>query len=375
MRLEASSRALRWLTDSGAPEVPAVRQQLLAHLLSSPGAIVMGAINGLIVSGASLVRDGSSIFLYLIAMELTILALRMAVIFRLRSDRQAGHTSRIDAAIALSCVWCAVQGSAAFFAMRTGDGVLMVLSATFVMALTGPLCARNYAAPRLALLLVCMCDFPFIAGALSTGNPWFLILAAMTPPFLYGALQIVTNYRSAMVRALEAEHLNLVKSRRDALTRLLNRGGLDAELEKAEPVRGLALVAMDLDGFKEINDTYGHAVGDEVLQLVAARMGNVVREPQILARLGGDEFMAVLPDCTPAQVKNVANRLLTAVRDDAYRIDGLPPLRVGISIGYACLPQDAKSVAQLRIFADRALYAAKGAGKGQSARYSEMIAA
>ena len=374
-RLWIGNRALRWLTGVRAPETPMVHEQLLAQLLSSPGAIAMGALSGLVVSGTSLARDGSAIFLTLIVIEILLLALRMSVILRLRARQAAELPIRIDAALTLSCLWCATQGAAAFFAMRTGDPVLMVLSATLIMALIGPLCARNYAAPRLALLLVCLCDFPFVAGALSTGNPWYLAILLMTPPFLLGAMQIITTYRSTMVRALEAEQLNLLKARRDPLTRLLNRGGLDSELARFAPERGLALIAMDLDGFKAINDTFGHAAGDEILQMVAARMSDIVTAPRILARLGGDEFMAVLPDASPMQVMAIADRLLHAVGDDAYRIAGLPPLRVGISVGYACAPHDAKTVEQLRIHADKALYAVKGAGKGRSARFGVDLAA
>ena len=374
-RLEIESRAMRWLTDVGVPETPAVKSQLLAQLLSSPGAIVMGAITGLIVSVASLARDGSTVFFVLIVVELILLALRTTVILHIRASHAAGRPARMDAAIALSCIWCSTQGIAAFFAMGTGDQVLMVLSATLIMALIGPLCARNYAAPRLAFLLVCLCDFPFVAGALSTGNPWYLCILIMTPPFLFGAMQIVANYRSTMVRALEAENQNLMKSRRDPLTRLLNRSGLDAELAGFEAEQGLAIIAMDLDGFKEINDTHGHAAGDAILQMVAARMSNIVNEPRILARLGGDEFIAVLPDATPSEVKNVANHLLCTVRDEVYRVEGLPAVKIGVSVGYACAPQDAKTVEQLRMFADQALYAAKGAGKGRSARFGVDIAA
>ncbi len=272
IRLRLHSPALQWLTDPGRSVADQIRPHLLAQLLSSPGAIVMGAISGLIVSGASIARDGSQVFTILAALECLIFLARLLCI---RDQSRSGARQREvrgDWSIWLSCAWCALQGLTAFFAMQTGDEVLMVLSATMVMALTGPLCARNYAAPRLALLLVCLCDFPFVAGALATGNPWYLILALMTPFFLFGAMQIVNNYSAAMVRALTAERTNLEQSRRDPLTGLFNRSGLDWRLDDLDSTRMLAIVAMDLDGFKEINDKFGHAAGDHVLEQVARRM-------------------------------------------------------------------------------------------------------
>ncbi|MFB0611116.1 GGDEF domain-containing protein [Aurantiacibacter poecillastricola] len=375
IRLTLRSRALQWLTDPGRSVPEAIRQQLLLQLLASPGAIAMGAIVGLVVSVASIARDGSAIFVILLLLEGLIACARFATLAHLRAQAKAGISADIGIAIVLSCLWCALQGMTAFFAMRTQDPVLMVLTATMVMALIGPLCARNYAAPRLALLLVCLCDFPFAIGALATGNPWFLIIAAMTPLFLFGALQIVTNYKSAMVRALSAEHENLRRSRRDPLTDLLNRGGLDAQMEKLASTQPLAVIAMDLDGFKEINDRYGHAAGDAVLKEVARRMSAVVPAPDILARLGGDEFMAVLPGSPPDMVEQRAKALLHAIRDNSYAISGASPVHIGMSLGYACLPEDTTSVDRLREYADAALYHAKGAGKGKTARYEGKLAA
>lgn len=369
------SAALRWLTNPGLSTPDHIRSQLLAQLLSSPLAIVMGALTGLIVGIASLARHGSTVFIVLVTLEVLLLAVRLGSLRSLAKATKAARVVQVDQPIVLSILWCGLQGATAFFAMRTGDTVLMVLTATMVMALIGPLCARNYAAPRLALLLVALCDFPFVVGAVSLGNPWFYILVGITPMFLLGAIQIVTNYKSAMVRALAAEHENLELSRHDPLTGLQNRGGLNAQLDRLDPMHPVAIIAMDLDGFKEINDNYGHAAGDYVLEQVADRMRKQVPEPYALARLGGDEFMAVLLDRTPQEVKAQAEGILSAIGDKSFQLRNGHWVKIGISVGYACLPEDTKSVAKLRVHADEALYAAKHAGKGLSARYSQGLAA
>lgn len=371
---EIRSGAIRWLTFPGRDVPDGVKPALLAELLSSRVAIVMGAITGLMVSGLSIVHDGSTVFFVLAAIEVAVFFARIAVLRDLRRADE-GETVVIDRAIALSCIWCALQGCVAFFAMKSGDTVLMVVSATLIMALIGPLCARNYAAPRLAFLLVALCDLPFVAGALASGNPWYLILLLMTPLFMIGSMQIVTNYKSAMVRALAAEMANLELSRRDPLTGLLNRGGLNAEMADVDTEGYLAIIAMDLDGFKQINDSHGHAAGDTVLEEVSTRMRNLARPGDLLARLGGDEFMVVLRGVAPEYVKVIADQYLRGIRDNGYRLDSDEIVRVGVSIGYACLPDDTRDVDKLREYADRALYAVKEDGKGTCAPYSERMAA
>ncbi|KPF63304.1 hypothetical protein IP79_10215 [Porphyrobacter sp. AAP60] len=365
---------MRWLTSPGLSTPHNIRGQLLAQLLSSQLAIVMGSISGLIVGVASAARHGSAVFIILVVLEIILLSVRLLSLRSIAKASNAVRITRVDQPIWLSILWCGLQGATAFFAMRTGDTILMVLTATMVMALIGPLCARNYAAPRLALLLVALCDFPFVAGAVSTGNPWFYILVGITPMFLLGAIQIVTNYNSAMVRALTAEHRNLELSRRDPLTGLLNRGGLDSQLQILAPTRPVAIIAMDLDGFKEINDTYGHAAGDDILEQAAARMRKQVSGLYALARLGGDEFMAVLVDQTPQEVKANAEEILSAIRNKSFQLHNGFSVNIGISVGYACLPEDAQSVLKLRVYADDALYAAKHAGKGLTARYCQKMA-
>ena len=374
-RLAAQGGPLSWLTDPGSKVPAAVRPQLLAQLLASPVAVVMGAVSGLIVAGACYARAESPVFAALATLEVILLGIRLRTLRKIERQRSAGIEPSIDLPVLLSIIWCSLQGLTAFFAMQTGDTVLMVIAATMIMAVIGPLCSRNYAAPRLAFVLVCLCDLPFVAGALATGEPWFAVILVMTPIFLLGAMQITLNYHGAMVRALTAEMTNLEHARHDSLTGLLNRSGLNASLETMHDAEPLAIVAMDLDGFKEINDRYGHAAGDAILEQVARRMQAVMRECDMLARLGGDEFLAVLSNLPTGKVQMVAERLLRTIRDESYTIPGGPEVHVGISIGYACLPEDTRSIPTLREYADTALYAAKDAGKGLTTRFDKRRAA
>jgi diguanylate cyclase (GGDEF)-like protein len=126
--------------------------------------------------------------------------------------------------------------------------------------------------------------------------------------------------------------------------------------------RPLAAVLFDIDLFKQFNDSYGHATGDEVLWAVAARCRQVLREVDLLARYGGEELVVLLPESTPQDAARVAERLRLAVADSPiYTRCG--PLNVTISLGVAALTPDCAGAAALIDRADAAMYRAKQAGR------------
>jgi diguanylate cyclase (GGDEF)-like protein len=158
---------------------------------------------------------------------------------------------------------------------------------------------------------------------------------------------------------------------RDMLTDLPNRTSLQADLELAlDHWRGnatpFAVVMMDLDGFKPINDTHGHDAGDEVLKVVGARLLNLNRENDLAARLGGDEFVIVLHDCpSTAVAAQVAQRCIDALSQPIHiRSTGLS-VKVGASAGVAHVSDGAPEADAILKNADTALYAAKAGGKQQ----------
>ncbi len=346
---------------------------LLAQLFNSPIAAVMGALTAMMVLLVALLRSGSPLFLVLLALEILLVGLRVlewrSRVKRVQAD--SDHVPAVDATAILSIAWCALQGFAAFVIMADGGPVMRVLSATLIMALIGPLCARNYAAPRFAFLLVLLCDIPFVAGALVSGDPWFWVLAAMTPPFLLGAMQIINSFHGAMLTALCAEEESRHLASHDSLTGILNRQGLDQQLARLSPQSGqtMALLCIDLDGFKPVNDRHGHGAGDLVLIEVARRITAAVSEEDLVARMGGDEFMVVKRRVRPHETRQLAETLIDAISNRPIQIAGNAQASVGVSIGFACLPEDATTTVELRLRADEALYAAKGAGKGVAYRY------
>jgi two-component system cell cycle response regulator len=155
----------------------------------------------------------------------------------------------------------------------------------------------------------------------------------------------------------------------DALTGLPNRRLLEDRIETTlqhanRNHHKAAVMYLDLDGFKQINDTYGHGYGDEVLKLVAQRLVASSRKEDTVARLGGDEFMVVLSEVSGlADAQGPAAKLVEAVSEPFF-INDLT-LRLSTSIGISIFPDDAETVDALISIADYALYQAKRGGKNR----------
>lgn len=148
-------------------------------------------------------------------------------------------------------------------------------------------------------------------------------------------------------------------ARRDPLTGTLNRREFDrlaAELEGQSDIQ-LALIVIDVDLFKSVNDRRGHAEGDRILRAVARALGTGLREDDLLCRWGGDEFVILLPDADAAVAELVAERLVTLARER---------LPVTLSLGAAASPIDGEDVATLFQQADERLYRAKAAGRNRA---------
>ena len=160
---------------------------------------------------------------------------------------------------------------------------------------------------------------------------------------------------------------------RDQLTDLPNRTSLQADLELVldhwrEHATPFAVVMMDLDGFKPINDTHGHDAGDEVLKVVGARLLKLNRENDLAARLGGDEFVIVLHDCSSAEfAAQVAQRFIDAVSLPIRIKTSGTTVKVGASAGVAHISDGLPEVEVILKNADTALYAAKTGGKNRVA--------
>jgi diguanylate cyclase (GGDEF)-like protein/PAS domain S-box-containing protein len=160
----------------------------------------------------------------------------------------------------------------------------------------------------------------------------------------------------------------------DPLTGLLNRRGfedaLDAHLAHTHRYGASgALLVIDLDGFKYINDTLGHTAGDELIVTCATALRRRLRESDVLARLGGDEFAVLLPAASPEQAQVVAGALVRAVREQAAGFGGQHAANVTASIGVAIFDGAGRTADAMLVNADLAMYDAKESGKDRAAFY------
>jgi diguanylate cyclase (GGDEF)-like protein len=211
-------------------------------------------------------------------------------------------------------------------------------------------------------------------------KPWGMIVAlrgrpGAFPPADEQRLARFAQLASVAVANAHARERLATQALTDPLTGVANRRAFDQRLaEETERAlrhgRALSVMLVDVDHFKAINDRFGHAAGDHVLQNLADDLQTVTRQGDLLARVGGDEMAMILADCPPDQAADVARRMLSVLEDD----DSLARRHeVTLSVGVAGLAPG-QSADDLLRRADQALYRAKGEGRNQVVSYEERAA-
>ncbi|MCR4310360.1 MAG: sensor domain-containing diguanylate cyclase [Deltaproteobacteria bacterium] len=188
-------------------------------------------------------------------------------------------------------------------------------------------------------------------------------------PELLPTMRVLASYIAIAIE--NAEMFGLVKSlaEKDSLTLLYNHGSfhekLAIELERANRyVRPMAVIILDLDHFKEINDRYGHTTGDRVLALVAGVLGAHLRMTDIAARYGGDEFAVILPETDFSSAAVIAERIAEGISNVRLDIGGESVISFTASVGYASCNHDAPGRGEILNIADRLMYDTKRRGPG-----------
>lgn len=201
-------------------------------------------------------------------------------------------------------------------------------------------------------------------AAMEAGASDFLVKGEITPRLIERSIRYSLKLGDALRELREL-------ATRDALTGLLNRRAFDAllagEVDRARRLgHPLTLVILDLDHFKTINDTHGHAAGDAVLAEAAKVFEAEVRSIDRVARIGGEEFAVLLMETRADEGFAVAKRLVDAVRARAVALGAGASLNFSASAGVAALPGYGESETSLLASADKALYAAKHAGRDRA---------
>ncbi len=235
---------------------------------------------------------------------------------------------------------------------------------------------HDRSAVRLAYVVACIAVTATVV-AWVFGRPPDLMLGFVAVSLLMSVVASQTLLAGENARLVEqiSRDADLFRDRatRDALTGLPNRGEFTGRVERALTVLGrgrVAVLFIDLDGFKDVNDSFGHAIGDELLVEAAGRLAEEVRDTDVVGRFGGDEFVALLADCTDETALEIAERLRAAL-SEPYRI-GHRDVVVSASIGLA-RPETGDDADSALRNADLALYRAKEAGRDRVSVYEPTM--
>lgn len=357
----------RWLVDTGDDMPAEIRVSLLAGLYGSLPIFAGGVINTLLVSAVIAARIPTTPFLVWAAIELALAIFRLPLLIAGRKAIAEGRKGPIDVYLTLAVLWAISVGYGTFISVLSGDWVVASLACLSAAAMVGGICFRNFAAPRLVAIMILASLGPCAVAAVLSGESILLVVAFQIPFYLFSMAMASFRVNELLVRTMRAEQDNAYRARHDVLTGVLNRAGLADEVA-ARRAQGdgaaLSLFYLDLDGFKTINDTYGHATGDWLLRSVAERLQAVVRSSDSIARIGGDEFVVLSERSERTEVLAFGTALVATVADMPYLM-GDEAAIIGVSIGVAMMPEHGEELGVLLSTADGALYQAKSGGRAR----------
>ncbi|PID53147.1 MAG: hypothetical protein CSA58_06410 [Micrococcales bacterium] len=285
-------------------------------------------------------------------MSVAVAAVAVAlVVFRLRRRiRPAGLLEAMTATTVLSVIHLVAEDTTAGSTMFQ---ILPVLYLAYHRPKNEALIGAGYAS--VATSFVALRLQPLASG---------LHNSLYVPVILLSVAFLVSRAREAQQ---EAEGQLRRQASVDALTGLATRSVFDTEATRAVAQRNAALILLDVDWFKQINDSYGHPVGDAVLQHVSARVQSQTRSTDLACRMGGDELALFLPGCTQFAAQQRAEQLMAEVADQPFTVsrgDSSILIAVGVSVGVG-YAQRGRTLAELYSAADASLYRAKHRGRGR----------
>jgi len=264
--------------------------------------------------------------------------------------------------------------------LATGDVALSTMALSGQMGVLAGIATRWAVVPRIAIAVMVISVLPPVVVLVAAGGA--NILAALSLVFAGVVIaSFIFQNRAALHAAISSGELLRRKAQTDHLTGLANRAELmqrmaEACAELPAPDgrvrgRGFAVLYIDLDGFKAVNDSHGHAAGDEILQRVADALRRVAGPDELVARIGGDEFVALLRDADALTARGVADEIIAAIAREHRLADGRS-VRIGCSVGVCTAPEQGREPEVLLARADAALYEVKAQGKGYTGMWRAL---
>jgi diguanylate cyclase (GGDEF)-like protein len=371
---EPRSPFFKWIVSSAQNLSADNRQVLLANLFTRTASIVFASICEISVCATAFYLYPNALYAGWGIAVVALLIARLTIIWLCCTRSALGQPTPTSAFLFASLLWSALFGLGTLLCNMSGDATLFLLGNVCAVGVVGGLAGRNAGTPRLVLLQI-----TFILGLLGLGaalspGSGKLVLLFQAPFCAAGFFTVALRSNRDTVALLLARENSHRLARQDSLTGLPNRARLSelllerTELGALREDQQFAVLLIDLDGFKAINDSLGHAAGDQILQEAAIRLREVLPGGDLVGRLAGDEFVAI-SDATrqASDVRMLADRIVkTLARPFALR-EAL--VHIGASVGVALYPEHAKTGPQLLICADRALYSVKRSGKSAFALF------
>jgi diguanylate cyclase (GGDEF)-like protein len=366
--LVAPAAALRRWTLGGLADAPVeVQTQLLATMLQRPLTLALSSVTLLLVCGTSVVVTGTDWAVAWFLVTLAIIAWRILhPVLASRLHRPTQLWQVVAASILLFGSFG--LGCAACIATRAVD--LSMMSTVVVLGIVAGLASRWAAVPRLAVSTMTITSLPPLLAMLLAGGVMELAALSFALVVVSVAAFTVQN-RANLVGMVMAENLSRHLARTDHLTGLTNRAELGKMLDRAcralsgrqATERRFAVLYLDLDGFKGVNDSFGHAKGDQLLREVSSSIQALVNGRGDLSRIGGDEFVVLLPGADETDACATARRIVERITGE-HDLGAGCIARIGCSIGVALAPEQGQEPELLIARADSALYEVKRRGRG-----------
>jgi len=364
-----------------------VRLLLVGTLFASPASLAVGALTGSIVSAVVGWTSRDPFLIFLSAMISLVGGVRVACTMAWRDTAEERRSADARAWERLyeagAWLFSSLLGLMTYLTVvREADVRLHLLAAAVSTGYAAGIAGRNAGRPAIAIGQLSLAALPLTAALVQCPGVACATLAFVNVLFVFAMVEITLQTYKVVLQATSAAHNQAQLAQRferlaqiDSLTGLRNRFALKAALDHLLELGGgdgsASLLWIDLDRFKEVNDTLGHPVGDQLLRVVAERLQGVAGDEDCLARFGGDEFVLLAVGADKRAARALAERIL-ALFAAPVRVDGAS-LHVSSSIGIVTVSHPGIDAEMLLKYADMALYNAKATGRNSYCEFEPAM--
>ena len=377
-----------WLSAPARPLESAVAAQLRMSMFRRVEAVIVSAIASQIMALLAVSRHPTPAFVTWLVLDATLLSLRLPIAIyilrRVKGDRHGGLFGpwATDLFIIAGTLWSGLMGFGFLLCVMSDDSSLIIVMTFMATAIMAAQSIRNPSSPRMNQVQMGLILLPFSVGALFSAVPLVSWGALLGPVYLITMSNLTRQIHDDYVAMIVAQLENHRRALHCPLTGLPNRSFFDDSLRGAlrhavDSKQTLSVLCIDLDGFKQVNDRFGHPLGDALLVQVADRLKRLIRKTDVVARLGGDEFAILMRAAGRSDAEEIASRI-NRVMAEPFTLSPHVTATIGASLGIVALDggsgADVTDLDLIMARADRALYAAKHAGKCTFRGYDERTA-